>query len=293
MPSDGTTVPSSVTDWKAIDRLRNQLVTPRLQINQQCDDEIKYVSYNFDDRKRFPRPPSQIELTHLTDLQYGAKVFQREKFIRYRDWILSSPNRFCVLGGDIIDAATVLSIANPYENTEEPIDQVDGVVRLLEPLAAKGRLLGYAGGNHERRTVKTFGDCGRLIARGLQVPYSRGVQLLDLHFGEHKPFKVSLWHGVGGARTKGAKAQMLHRFMGQADSDVYFVGHLHDALLLFDWRQSRVDGKIKLRKIAGIMSSSFCGYWSSYAEVAAMPPSDTMMGRVILYRDGGWETTMR
>jgi len=281
------------TDWAEIDRLREKLIAPRLRVNQQEDDEVKFVEYNFDDRARFPKPPSQIELTHLTDLQYGARTFKEDTFLKYREWILASPYRFCVLGGDIIDAATVLSIANPYENTGEPIDQVDGVVRLLQPLADKGRILGYAGGNHERRTIKAFGDCGRLIARNLRVPYSRGVQLLDLYFGDHKPFRVSIWHGSGGARTKGAKAQMLHRFMGQADSHVYFVGHLHDALLLFDWRQQRSANKISLQKIAGIMSSSFQGYWNSYAEVAAMSPSGTMMARVILYRDGKWEVTMK
>ena len=284
---------SIVPDWTAIDRARSTLMTPRLQVNQEVEEEVKYISYDFEDRKRFPRQPSQIELTHLTDLQYGSRNFKQATFDRYRDWILSSPNRFCVLGGDIIDAATVVSKGSPYDNTKEPRLQVKGVVGLLEPLAARGRILGYVGGNHERRTCLTYGDSGAEIAEKLQIPYSRGVQLIDLCFGSNAPLKVSLWHGTGGARTKGAKAQMLHRFMGQADSDVYMVGHLHDSLVLFDWRQRRVGGKIVLQKIAGLMSSSFLDYWNSYAEVSAMPPSGTMMGRVIMYRDGKWELTLR
>lgn len=280
-------------DWVSVDVARNHLHVPRVAINQAEADEIKFVEYDFNDRKRFPQQPTQIEISHLTDLQYGSKGFQRKRFLQYRDWILSNPNRFVVLGGDIVDAATVLSIASPYDNTEEPIDQVDGAVDILKPLSEAGRLLGYVGGNHERRTVKSFGDCGRLIARALQVPYSRGVQLIDIRFGKHDPFKVSLWHGGGAARTKGAKAQMLHRFMHQADSHVYLVGHLHDVVLLFDWRQQRQGKQIKLQKIAGIMSSSFQGYWNSYAEVAAMSPSDTMMARIILECDGRWEVTLR
>ena len=280
-------------NWAEIDRLRAHLHAPHVAINQAEDDEVKFVGYDFDDRKRFPEQPSQIEISHLTDLQYGSKGFQEKQFLRYRDWLLESKNRFVVLGGDLVDAATILSIASPYENTEEPIDQVDGVVDLLKPLADAGRLLGYVGGNHERRTVKSFGDCGRSIARNLQVPYSRGVQLIDIQFGQHKPFKISLWHGGGSARTKGAKAQMVHRFMQQADSQVYLVGHLHDVVLLFDWRQHRVGKQIKLQKIAGIMSSSFQGYWNSYAETAAMSPSDSMMARIILEKDGRWEVTLR
>ena len=281
------------TDWSEMDRLRAELRAPRVVVNQAEADEVKLVSYDFNDRKRFPDQPSQIEIIHITDLQYGSKGFQRKRFIEYRDWILSSPNRFVVLGGDLVDAATVISVASPYDNTEEPIDQVDGVVDILQPLANAGRLLGYVGGNHERRTTKTYGDCGRVIARELSVPYSRGVQHLDLVFGKHKPFKISLWHGGGAARTKGAKAQMLHRFMHQGDSQVYLVGHLHDVVLLFDWRQARVGNRIKLQKIAGIMSSSFQSYWNSYAEVFAMSPSDTMMARVILDKDGRWEVTLR
>lgn len=280
-------------NWQEIDKLRDGLVAPRLAIKQREDDEVKYVHYDFDDAKRFPKQPNQIELTHLTDLQYGSKGFQRQRFLAYRDWILSSPNRFVFLGGDLVDAATILSVASPYDNTEEPIDQVDGVCDLLSPLADRGRLLGYVGGNHERRTIKTFGDCGRTIARELKVPYSRGVQLIDIKFGKHNPFKVSLWHGGGSARTKGAKAQMVHRFMHQADSQVYLVGHLHDVVLLFDWRQQRVGNKIRLQKIAGVMSSSFQGYWNSYAEVSAMSPSDTMMARILVDRSGGWEVTLR
>lgn len=281
------------TDWVEVDRLHDLLRAPRLRVSHAEENEVKLVEYDFDDRKRFPDHPSQIELMHLTDLQYGSKGFQRKRFLEYRAWILDSPNRFVMLGGDLIDAATILSVASPYENTEEPIEQVDGVVDIMKPLADAGRLLGYVGGNHERRTIKTFGDCGRVIARDLKVPYSRGVQLIDIKFGRHQPFKISLWHGGGSARTKGAKAQMLHRFMGQGDSQAYFVGHLHDVVVLFDWRQARIDGKIKLQKIGGVMSSSFQSFYNSYAEVAGMSPSDTMMGRLILDRKGGWEITLR
>jgi hypothetical protein len=156
------------------------------------------------------------------------------------------------------------------------------------------RVLGYVGGNHEERTARGFGAAGELIAGFLRIPYSRGKQMIDIDFGEHQPFKIDLWHGTGGARTKGAKAQMLHRYMGQGDSQLYLVGHLHDALVLFDWRQQRqADGGIRLEKIAGAMSSSFLDYWGSYAERAGLSPSDTLMARCILTPDGKWELTLR
>jgi hypothetical protein len=282
-------------NWSEIDRLRAGLATPRLEINQAEGEEIKLLTYDFNNRERFPKPLSQVELIHITDTQIGSKGFMRKKFRHYRDWILSSPQRFVLLGGDIVNANTIISIGNPYDDTGEPIDQVDEAVEELQPLADANRLLGYVGGNHERRTIKTFGDCGRLIARCLQVPYSRGVQLIECYFGKHAPFVVALWHGGGAARTKGAKAQMLHRFMMQYDAHLYLVGHVHDAIIIPDWRMRRVDGKIRQMKIMGIVSSSFQAFWNSYAEVYAMTPSDTMMGRVILYPDSpsAWEATLR
>lgn len=251
------------------------------------DTESKYVVVDIDAKQH----PKTVELIHLTDLQYGAKSYKADRFAEYREWILSVPNRFVFLGGDIIDAATLISKGSAFENTGQPREQVLGVLEELSPL--RGRILAYVGGNHERRTEKTFGEAGRLIATLLKVPYSQGRQIVDVHYGAHAPFKVSLWHGSGSARTKGAKMQMLHRFMGQGDSQLYLIGHLHDVVATYDWRQVREGRKIVLKKIAGAMSSSFQDYWNTYAEVYGMSPSDTMMARVVLGVDGDWEMTLK
>lgn len=249
--------------------------------------EAKYVEVTLSTKDY----PKTVELMHLTDMQYGAKSYKAARFKEYRDWILSVPNRFVLLGGDIVDAATLLSKGSAFDNTGQPREEVYGVLDELSPL--RGRILAYVGGNHERRTEKTFGECGHLIATLLKIPYSQGRQIVDVHYGAHKPFKISLWHGSGSARTKGAKMQMLHRFMGQGDSQVYLVGHLHDVVATYDWRQVREKGRIALKKIAGVMSSSFQDYWNTYAEVYGLSPSDTMMARIVLGVDGDWEITLK
>lgn len=48
-----------------------------------------------------------------------------------------------------------------------------------------------------------------------------------------------------------------------------------------------------LEKYAGVMSSSFLEHYGTYAEVAGLAPSDTMMWRVILEPGGHWELTAR
>ena len=248
-------------------------------------DQAKRVTVRFDSSKF-----NTIEICHLTDVQFGAVACQEGKLEAYRDWLLSVPNRFWLWGGDMIDAATMASIASPYENKWEPTYQAYRFLEVMAP--ARHRILGYVGGNHERR-IKQF-DVGSMMASWMGIPYSSGKQLIDIHFGEHKPFGIGLHHGCGSARSKGAKAQMVHRFMNEGDSQLYLVGHLHDALLLWDWRVRRDDrGGVKLQKVCGGMSSSFLEHWGTYAEVAGMSPSDTMMIRCILEKNGHWEVTMK
>ncbi len=250
------------------------------------DGQAKRVVATFD-----PKTYKTIELLMITDVQLGAVECKEDRVIEFRDWVLDKPNRFVFFGGDMIDAATKMSIASCYQNKWNPSKQIFKIAEMLAPL--RHRVLGYVSGNHEARTSKVDIDAGEWIASLLRIPWSSGKQLIDVHFGEHKPFKVDLWHGRGSASTKGAKAQMLSRFMHQGDSQLYLCGHLHDVLLLFDWRQKRTSNDIRLEKIAGVMSSSFLDYWGSYAEVAGLPPSDTMMARAILEPDGHWEVTLR
>jgi len=258
-----------------------------LTYSMQYGDESKYVSAAFSPRKY----PDGLEILHITDVQFGHKCCKVDRFIEYRDWVLSEPNRFVFFGGDMVDSATVLSVASPYENTEEPQGQVYRFVELAMPM--RHRILGYVGGNHERRSVKTFGDLGHLIATLLRVPYSSGKQFVDIHYGKHAPFKSSLWHGGSGSRTKGAKAQMLHRFMTQGDSQVYWVGHLHDWMMIGDVRERRGNGGIKLEKFAGVMSSSFLEHYGTYAEVAGLSAGDINMWCLELKPDGKWLLRIR
>ena len=270
---------------------RLELASPPNVVALSCSmrfgEESKYVTARFEPEEY----PDNIEILHITDVQFGHVCCKVDKFVEYRDWILKARNRFVFFGGDMVDAATALSVGSPYENTIEPQSQVYQFVELVAPM--RHRILGYVGGNHERRGVKTFGDLGRLIASLLKIPYSSGKQFVDIHYGEHIPFKNSLWHGGTASKTKGAKAQMLHRFMTQGDSQCYWVGHLHDVLMLGDVRERRGRNCIKLEKFAGVMSSSFLEHYGTYAEVAGLPAGDTQMWRLVLEPDGHWMLSLR
>jgi hypothetical protein len=258
----------------------------RARVLHEIFDEQKSVSYEFNTKKF-----QTIELIHITDLQFGHIAFREDKFAHYRDWILEVPNRFIMLGGDLIDAATPISVGSPYENKFEPSKQCYAIKDLLMPL--QGRILGSVGGNHERRTIKTFGDTGKLIASFLDIPYSSGLQYIHVKFGQHNPFKIKLHHGTGAARTPGARLNMIQRLADHADAQLTLVGHLHDAIIHLFWRERSTEAGIHHEKCAVAMSSSFVGYFGTYAEVSGLPCSDTMMVRTILYPDAKWEVTLR
>ena len=259
-----------------------------IQGSMKFGDEMKYITVKFDPKKY----PKGIDIIHLTDVQYGHMSCNVEKFQNYLNWILEEENRFIFFGGDMVDAATVLSVASPYENTKEPQGQVYDFVKLVMPI--RHRVIGYVGGNHERRSSKAFGDLGHLIATLLKIPYSSGKQFVDIYYGNHQPHKNSLWHGGTGSKTKGSKAQMIHRFMTKGDSQVYWVGHLHDVMMIGDCREARGEGgTIKLEKFAGVMSSSFLEHYGTYAEVAGLPAGDTAMWLLHLDSNGKWQLQIR
>ena len=281
-----TSIVPSTRDY--IDRLWANAPKDVLTLNtgMRIGDESKYVSLTVD-----PKKHKTFEILHITDVQYGHLRCNVQKFLEYRDWILREPNRFVFFGGDMIDAAHALSVASPYTNTEEPQGQVYRFCELVMPM--RHRILGYVGGNHERRGERTFGDLGHLIATLLKVPYSSGKQFVDIYYGKHKPFKNSLFHGKSHGATKGSKAQMIHNFMKQGDSHLYWVGHLHDTLMVGDVREKRGEFGIEPEKFAGVMSSSFLEHYGTYAEVAGMPAGDTNMWRLVLEPTGHWELTLR
>jgi hypothetical protein len=255
--------------------------------------ESKYVSARFADDAFGGKP---IELLQITDVQFGHRACQVKRVIEYRDWILAAPNRFMLWTGDMVDAAHAFSPGQNWDNILTPQGQVYSFCELWAP--ARHRILAYVGGNHERRTLPMFGDLGMLIATLLRIPYSRGQQFLDVYYGEHKPFKVNMWHGGGAAKTLGATTNMMHYFASEAssnDAQLYLVGHLHKMMLHSHTRLRRDARRMRIveEKAFVGMSSSFLEYWGTYAETMGLKANSLLMLRAVLELDGHWEVTIR
>jgi len=248
--------------------------------------ETKYLSWDFSEA-----PFNTLDIIQITDMQWGHICCKRERVIEYRDWVLAKPNRYMVWTGDNVDSATMQSKGTTWENTGTPQHQIFEFLKVWAP--ARHRILGYVGGNHERRALTTYGDLGITIAALLRVPYSRGKQLIDVHFGDHKPFQISQWHGVGGARTKGTVAQVLTRFALDGDSQLYLMGHLHQPMVIPFWKERRGLHGVRAVKAIAALGSSFMDTWGSYGEVAGYSAGDVLMPCCRLEKTGGWQVTLR
>ena len=282
---DQETTMSMMSDVQA--NLQNY--APTVKQTMVVDGQARYVRWDFT-KLNLP----SLEILQITDIQFGHKQCNVEKLQEYINWVLAEPQRYVVLGGDLVDAGHAQSKGSPFEQIGDPQEEIWTFVKLIAPI--RHRVLGYVGGNHERRGMATFGDLGRSIAAILQIPYSPGKQHLDIRFGQHDPFKITMHHsGPGGGATVGAVANSLHRLMGQSDSQLFLSGHLHQALTIPASREVR-DGKggVKLIKVVGARGSSFLGYYGTYAEVImSTTPQDTLMPRVVLEKNGKWEVTLR
>lgn len=270
--------------------LERQLAPDRLTpgLGMTYGDQSKYVQWTI------PRSLGDpIYVIQLTDLQFGHSLCNYRRVLEYRDWLLAAPNRFCVFTGDMVDAWALWSPGSPFEQLGDPQSQVFRFIETWAP--ARHRILGYVGGNHERRALPGFGDLGTLLATLLRIPYSSGRQFLDLYYGRHQPFKIVLWHGTGGARTKGTVAQVLDRFMREGDGQLYLMGHLHQPLILPMWKEFRDHARrqIEVRKCVGAVGSSFLETFNTYSEIRGYPASDVLMPCAQIEASGRWQVNLR
>lgn len=279
------------TTLDLLSEIQSQLLDyePTVAQSMVINGQARYLRWDFTKLKL-----DQLELIQITDIQYGHKACNISKLQEYLSWVLADEARYIILGGDLVDAGHVQSKGSPFEQIGDPQAEIWEFCRLFAPV--RHRIIGYVGGNHERRSLPTFGDLGKSIATILKVPYSPGKQHIDVTFGKHKPFKISAHHsGQGGGSTPGALANGLARFMAQSDSQLYLLGHLHQAMTIPANREVR-DGKggMELVKIMGARGSSFLEYYGTYAEVIlATTPQAILMPRAVLDKDGGWSLTLR
>lgn len=253
---------------------------------------------------------TEISIIVLSDLHYGNPYCSVNHFQRTVDFIRDTPNCYCFLNGDLLEAATKASKGDVYTQKLTPQEQRDAVVDILLPI--KDKVLGVTTGNHEGRIYNETGvDLTADIAAALGVPYRAEGMLYKLSFGDgndnHKGKAFVFWsyitHGYGGARTKSAKAVKVER-VGTWIPRCDFVAMSHDHVVnvapdvdfVPDNRGTLnsdgfLSGKITAHRKMLVKTNAYLR-WGGYAEMGGFPPSDltTPLIQLLTPRSRLWET---
>lgn len=226
------------------------------------------------------------------DEQLGHVTCDEERIKKDIAWVERNPQCLVMLLGDAIDAHVQGSPGSPRENKIAPIAQANRYIEIHRPI--RDRIVGYVGGNHERRIDKALTEGGagvRLIAEGLstpehKIPYSGGLLFLDLYWRKHL-WTFTLFHGAGAAATAGSITQRLQKNILLSDSLITLSGHLHSEMKTSRRFVKRsADGKIKVTKQTSLQCGTYLKYIGSYGEVAGMAPTGPDMIVIELFEDG-------
>ena len=209
--------------------------------------------------------------------------------------VATTPNAYCILNGDIIDNATKSSIGDIYEQTENPMEQLQRADELFGQI--KGKILGVTTGNHEERTYRKEGvDMSRLLARqlGVEDRYSPTSLIIYVSFGRtnKKPDKthkrkqvyaIYSNHGGGGGRKEGGKAIRLADLAAIVDADVYIHGHTHLPMIMKQgyYRSNYVNKSVNYAEKLFVNTAANLKY-GGYGERMAFKPSSSTQPVIIL-----------
>lgn len=196
-----------------------------------------------------------IEIHPLADIHLGDIHSDFKIVTKKLEHIQNTENAYCILNGDLMDAAIASSVGDTYGAALQPMEQLQQCVKIFEPI--KGKILAVLPGNHEQRIYKADGlDITSLMCSqlGIQEKYSPTTALLFIRFGQgnrssrYRPqlYTIYVTHGTGGGRREGGKVNRLADLASIVDADVYVHAHTHLPLVFKEafFRVSRSNSSV-------------------------------------------------
>lgn len=177
-----------------------------------------------------------IELHAFSDWHIGDKHCKMHAIQEHIKYIAETPNAYVICNGDLINNATTASVSDSYAEKMPPMEQLETLCGLLEPI--KDRILLMTQGNHESRTYRADGvDLTAVVAQqlGIAERYVREGGVLFLRFGKLNShnhcrkvrYAIYCSHGSGGGKKEGSKVNQLAEMAGIVDCDIYVHSHTH------------------------------------------------------------------
>ena len=191
-----------------------------------------------------PMDLKSIEIHTFADWHIGDKHCDMDSIKAQIDYIKNAKNAYVICNGDLLNNATKTSVSDCYAEEIPPMQQIETLCELLEPI--KDKILMLTQGNHEARTYRADGiDLTAIIAKelGIYDRYVREGGVLFLRVGKAKAnhgrengqvsYTFSCTHGSGGGgRKEGAKAIRLADMASIVDCDIYLHSHTHLPMIM-------------------------------------------------------------
>jgi predicted MPP superfamily phosphohydrolase len=100
---------------------------------------------------------NEVIIIPLSDVHYGNPMFSAHHLQRAIDFILSKPNHYTLLNGDLCECVLKSSKGDVYSQEFNSQAQRDFIIDAFMPLAKAGRILALCQGNHEERIYREAG----------------------------------------------------------------------------------------------------------------------------------------
>lgn len=213
----------------------------------------------------------------IGDLHLDHVTFNQDRFLQYREWIISDPYAVAVFVGDLAEGRVPgqkhfdPDSIRPYfqrrmSNYYDAV--VQGGMKLLGPIARAGVPLVVVRGNHDRKSE--WYNLAKNLTRNIKgaqylgdggfARITSGTTLTGVGGAKRRPSqyvtKAFITHGSGGGKTPGPKINNME--MGSRwldDINIICKGHVHDAFArVVDRACVPDDGKLELlRKPLGLL----------------------------------------
>lgn len=246
-----------------------------------------------------PAELDSIEIEIFSDLHLGSKRCDYNAIKERVERVKSNDNVYAIILGDVIDNATKNSIADTYEESLTPMQQVKKAIMVFEPI--KEKILGVVSGNHCFRSYKTEGvdllyfmsselgiadkydmtACLLFIRFGRQVNHGKGTR--NCTAGRKICYSLYMSHGSGGGSTIGGSANKLQKRGQIIDADIICVGHTHKPMT-FRETMFKVDpqNNSAYEKEQVFVNASATLDYEAYAETYGLKPNSKISPVIVL-----------
>lgn len=232
---------------------------------------------------KFPERPD-LTIVPISDVHIGSSEQMWDEWESFCKRVLSKPDIYITLGGDLMNNGTRASVSNLFEETMRPRDQKRLLVEMLTPI--KDRILCAVSGNHERRSGRDADEDPTydiLCKLDIENLYRENIAFVKIQMGEQNSngkqnptYMLVVTHGAGGGALTGGAVNRNERFGYAIDgADAIIVGHTHKPFITQPAKIciDKHNNNVTIKPFKVISSTSWLRYGGYAAQKMLAPTS--------------------